>query len=397
MHDTPPSLPALFPFAAVAGQPQLLQALLLAAIDPQLGGVLIEGPRGTAKSTAARALAELIEGAPFVTLPLGASLEHLAGTLDLEQAMAGNAVRFAPGLLARAHGGVLYVDEINLLPDALVDVLLDAAASGINVVERDGISHRHAARFVLVGTMNPEEGQLRPQLLDRLGLCVRLANVVEPAERQAIVRSRLAFDMDPQAFRARFADAQADLAQRLRAARERIAQPGALPWPDAVLADVGERCIAARVDGLRADIVMLRAARALAAWEGASAVESRHVAPVAELVLAHRRHADAQAPGSPLPAPGPHPGTPPGTQQGPQAGPGGGQGRGAQGEGPADAGAGAPPESATTAGPANGGACLPDGATDWGALPPEPVGTQAFKPMRPLVPRGGQDAAPKKA
>ena len=194
----PPALPPLFPFAAIAGQPLLCQALLLAAIDPQLGGVLIEGPRGTAKSTAARALAELIDAAPFVTLPLGASLEHLAGSLDLGQAMAGHALKFAPGLLARAHGGVLYVDEINLLPDALVDVLLDAAASGVNVVERDGISHRHAARFVLVGTMNPEEGQLRPQLLDRLGLCVRLANVQDAAQRQAIVRARLLFDADPQ-------------------------------------------------------------------------------------------------------------------------------------------------------------------------------------------------------
>ncbi|GKS88436.1 ATP-binding protein [Acidovorax sp. SUPP2539] len=380
MQDATPSLPALFPFAAVAGQPQLRQALLLAAIDPQLGGVLIEGPRGTAKSTAARALAELIEGAPFVTLPLGASLEHLAGTLDLEQAMAGNAVRFAPGLLARAHGGVLYVDEINLLPDALVDVLLDAAASGVNVVERDGISHRHAARFVLVGTMNPEEGQLRPQLLDRLGLCVRLANVVEPAERQAIVRSRLAFDMDPEGFRARFADAQADLSQRLRAARERIAQPGALPWPDAVLADVGERCIAARVDGLRADIVMLRAARALAAWEGASAVEACHVAPVAELVLAHRRHVDAGAPPPPLPAPGPSAEKPPGTQR---------EGRPSESATPGDGSEGD--------GPADSGGALSTGAADWGALPPEPVGTQAFKPVRPLVPRGGQDSAPKKA
>ncbi|MET0209919.1 MAG: ATP-binding protein, partial [Burkholderiaceae bacterium] len=152
------ALPPLFPFAAIAGQPALRQALLLAAIDPHIGGVLIEGPRGTAKSTGARALAELLEGAPFVTVPLGASLEHLAGSLDLQQAMAGHAVAFAPGLLAKAHGGVLYVDEINLLPDALVDVLLDAAASGVNSVERDGISHRHAARFVLVGTMNPEEG-----------------------------------------------------------------------------------------------------------------------------------------------------------------------------------------------------------------------------------------------
>ncbi|WCM87081.1 ATP-binding protein [Acidovorax sp. NCPPB 3576] len=396
MYDaTTPSLPALFPFAAVAGQPQLCQALLLAAIDPQLGGVLIEGPRGTAKSTAARALAELIEGAPFVTLPLGASLEHLAGTLDLEQAMAGNAVRFAPGLLARAHGGVLYVDEINLLPDALVDALLDAAASGINVVERDGISHRHAARFVLVGTMNPEEGQLRPQLLDRLGLCVRLANVVEPSERQAIVRSRLAFDMDPEGFRARFADVQADLAQRLRMARERIAHPGALPWPDAVMADVGQRCIAARVDGLRADIVMLRAARALAAWEGASAVQASHVAQVAELVLAHRRHADGEAPPAPMQKP-PIPSNP---QQPDRQSESPGQGDG-KSDDPADAGSSARTDSAmaTAPSPANGVGVPPSaGSTDWGALPPEPVGTQAFKPVRPLVPRGGQDTAPKKA
>jgi magnesium chelatase subunit I len=234
MEGTPPMttaapMPVPFPFAAIAGQPQLRQALLLAAVDPGLGGVLIEGPRGTAKTTAARALAELLPGAPFVTLPLGASLESLVGTLDLGQALAGHELKFAPGLLARAHGGVLYVDEINLLPDALIDSLLDAAASGVNVVERDGISHRHAARFVLVGTMNPEEGTLRPQLLDRFGLCVQLRNIEDAAERQAIVRARLAFDADPQGFRAKHAQAEAALAAALVKARAIVADARACP------------------------------------------------------------------------------------------------------------------------------------------------------------------------
>jgi len=371
------ALPALFPFAAIAGQPQLRQALLLAAIDPQLGGVLIEGPRGTAKSTAARALAELIEGAPFVTLPLGASLEHLAGTLDLEHAMAGNAVRFAPGLLARAHGGVLYVDEINLLPDALVDVLLDAAASGVNVVERDGISHRHAARFVLVGTMNPEEGQLRPQLLDRLGLCVQLANVGDAAQRQAIVKARLAFDTDPEGFRARHAAQQADLAQRLRAARTLLQQPGALPWPDQVHAAASDLCIAAQVDGLRADIVMLRAARALAAWEAAPAVLPRHVQDVAELVLVHRRKPGA-APASAAPpkvhTPAPQPPGAPASPSPPATAE-------TDAQRPTRTGADAPPS--------------PSADADWGALPPEPVGLERVRSAAPHVPRHGDSAAKK--
>lgn len=347
-----PALPPLFPFAAIAGQPLLCQALLLAAIDPQLGGVLIEGPRGTAKSTAARALAELIDAAPFVTLPLGASLEHLAGSLDLGQAMAGHALKFAPGLLARAHGGVLYVDEINLLPDALVDVLLDAAASGVNVVERDGISHRHAARFVLVGTMNPEEGQLRPQLLDRLGLCVHLANVEDAAQRQAIVRARLLFDADPAAFRARHADAQAALAAQLRTARERLQQAGALPWSDAVLQAAGALCIAAQVDGLRADLVLLRAARAWAAWLGDAEVRPDHVQAVAELVLVHRRK-----PGAPQPQPQPQP-----QQPSPQQAP-----SNPSSQSPAQS---RPPAEST----ANGAGDSPPSEADWGAMPPEPVG-----------------------
>ncbi|WP_028224106.1 ATP-binding protein [Paraburkholderia ferrariae] len=283
-----------FPFTALVGQTPLQQALLLAAVDPAIGGVLVSGPRGTAKSTAARALAALLPDGAFVTLPLSASEEKLVGSLDLEAALRESAVRFSPGLLAKAHRGVLYVDEVNLLPDALVDMLLDAAASGSNTIERDGISHTHDARFVLVGTMNPEEGELRPQLLDRFGLMVELHNAYDARERQQIVKARLAFDADPQAFCAAHEAAQRGLAGRLRAARERV---NSLVAGDAVHERVAALCIEAAVDGLRADIVMLRAARALAAFEGAGEVSVAHVDRVAEAVLAHRRRAD------PAPAP----------------------------------------------------------------------------------------------
>lgn len=357
-------LPPQFPFTAIAGQPALSEALLLAAADPALGGVLVEGPRGTAKSTAARALAELLGGAPFVTLPLSASLAQLVGTLDLGAALDGHALKFAPGLLARAHGGVLYVDEVNLLPDGLVDVLLDAAASGVNVIERDGFSQAHAARFVLVGTMNQEEGELRPQLLDRFGLFVRLRNLTEPAQRQAVVRARLAFDAEPAGFRARHADAQADLRQRLRTARAVLGDPEALPIDDAVHHLVGTLCIAAGVDGLRADLVMLRAARALAALEDAATVAPAHVHRVAELVLAHRRGPDvqvpAQAPAQPAATP-----TQPGQTSPTQ-----------------DAG-----ESVASA----------QDEADWGALAPQPVGTDRVKPLRPLLSALTTQAAAKKA
>nr|WKF61146.1 Magnesium-chelatase 38 kDa subunit [Paraburkholderia busanensis] len=281
----------VFPFAALLGQASLQQALLLAAIDPGLGGVLIAGPRGTAKSTAARALAELLPEGQLVNLPLGASEDRLIGTLDIETVLRDGAVRFSPGLLAKAHRGVLYVDEINLLPDALVDALLDAAASGVNTVERDGVSHSHDASFVLIGTMNPEEGELRPQLIDRFGLMVELRNCFEPAMRQAIVKARLAFDFDPHGFRARYARQQADFVQRIRAAR--VALPR-LAFDDAVHARVSALCIEAAVDGLRADLVMLRAARALAALEQAVEVTVGHVERVAEAVLMHRRHEGEQ-------------------------------------------------------------------------------------------------------
>lgn len=283
-HDPAP----VFPLSAIQGQPTLVQALLLAAIEPQLGGVLIQGPRGTAKSTAARALADLLAPAPFVTLPLGASIEHVTGSLDLSKALSGHEVGFAPGLIAKAHDGVLYVDEINLLPDAIVDVLLDVAASGINRIERDGISHSHAARFVLIGTMNPEEGMLRPQLLDRLGLCVQLDNANDPQLRSSIVKSRLRFDQDPQGFARSHATEQQEIRQRLVLARSRCRNASELAWSDAVHEAVALQCIAAQVDGLRADLVMLRAARALAAWQGSQSITPAHVSEVAPLVLQHR-------------------------------------------------------------------------------------------------------------
>lgn len=328
-----PSVTA-FPFSALIGHQTLQRALLLAAIDPGMGGVLIAGPRGTAKSTAARALAALLPQAPFVTLPLAASLEQLVGTLNLEDVLRDGQVRLAPGLVARAHGGVLFVDEVNLLPDALVDALLDVAASGVNTVERDGVSRQHAARFVLVGTMNPEEGELRPQLLDRFGLSVSLHNPLDAAQRQAIVRARLAFDEDPHALMAQHAAAQAQLVARVAAARALLAT---VEWPEAAVQRASALALAAGVDGIRADLVMLRAARALAALEQRGQVRTDDVDAVAELALAHRRSADAAPPSAVA--------TPPASAPAPTPRPAGGQG-------------------ALPAPPA------PEG--DWGALPPEP-------------------------
>jgi len=339
-----------FPFAALIDQEALQQALLLAAIDPGLGGVLVSGPRGTAKSTTARALAELLPEGQLVTLPLGASEERLIGTLDIETVLRDGSVKFSPGLLAKAHRGVLYVDEINLLPDALVDALLDAAASGVNTVERDGISHSHDASFVLIGTMNPEEGELRPQLIDRFGLMVELQNCFDPQVRQRIVKARLAFDADPDGFRAQFAAQQAAYVQRIHAARERL--PG-LAFDDAIHHYVSRVCIAAAVDGLRADLVMLRAARALAALETDAAITTAHVDRVAEAVLRHRRHPqDASA------------ASPPAEHREPQPGPSASSQR---------------DQHNPRREPATG-----HGESDWGYLPPEPSGTANVKGVIPL-------------
>lgn len=281
MTDTPH-----FPLSAVVGADALKLALCLTAIDPKIGGVLIEGPRGMAKSTLARGLADLLASGQFVTLPLGATEERLVGTLDLDAALGEGRAQFSPGVLAKADGGVLYVDEVNLLPDHLVDLLLDVAASGTNLIERDGISHRHSARFVLIGTMNPEEGELRPQLLDRFGLNVALSGHTAPLERGQIIRRRLDFDSDPQAFCADWEVQQQALRERCQGARTALAN---IPLDDQALAQITERCFAAGVDGLRADLVWLRAARAHAAWRGAGAIGEEDIDAVAEFALRHRR------------------------------------------------------------------------------------------------------------
>lgn len=286
-----------FPLAAVVAADSLKLALCLAAIDPAIGGVLIEGPRGMAKSTLARGVAQLLPGGQFVTLPLGASEERIVGTLDLDAALGEGRAQFSPGLLAKADGGVLYVDEVNLLPDHLVDLLLDVAASGVNHIERDGISHQHAAHFVLIGTMNPEEGQLRPQLLDRFGLKVILDAQPQPAARAEIVRRRLAFDADPQGFVEQWQPQQQALRERCLAARELLSQ---IALDDASVNQIAERCYAAGVDGLRADLVWLRAARAHAAWRGDRGINTADIDAVEAFALEHRRR---QAPAPPASQP----------------------------------------------------------------------------------------------
>ncbi|ROO26186.1 magnesium chelatase [Salinisphaera orenii MK-B5] len=280
-----------FPFAAVVGQERLKTALLLAAIEPGLAGVLISGPRGSAKSTLARALAAIDRRADgrFVTLPLGATEEQVVGTLDLERALGTGEVAHQPGVIGRAHGGYLYIDEVNLLADALVDVLLDVAASGVNRIERDGISHEHAAEFVLMGTMNPDEGDLRPQFADRFGLCVVLDTDYDAETRRRIVDQRLAYTRDPEDFAAEHAPAQAALAERLEAARARLPQ---IDCNDEIKNAIAERCLAAGVEGVRADIHWRQAAVAHAAWQAREHVTAEDVEAVAEFVLCHRRNVD---------------------------------------------------------------------------------------------------------
>ncbi|MEU7031133.1 putative cobaltochelatase [Streptomyces sp. NPDC046275] len=309
-----------YPFTAVVGMDDLRLALLLNAVSPAVGGVLVRGEKGTAKSTAVRALAELLPevavvagcrfscdpaspdpGCPdgphgaeahgarparMVELPVGASEDRLVGALDIEKALAEGVKAFEPGLLAAAHRGILYVDEVNLLHDHLIDLLLDAAAMGQSHVEREGVSVRHAARFLLVGTMNPEEGELRPQLLDRFGLTVEVAASREPEQRVEVVRRRLAFEDDPAGFAARWADEETALRARIVAARELLPK---VVLGDAALLQIAATCAAFEVDGMRADIVMARTATALAAWAGRTEVTSEDVRQAALLALPHRR------------------------------------------------------------------------------------------------------------
>ncbi|MEV7079078.1 putative cobaltochelatase [Streptomyces sp. NPDC093516] len=372
-----------FPFTAVVGQDDLRLALLLNAVSPAVGGVLVRGEKGTAKSTAVRALSALLPavsvvpgcrfscdpaapdpGCPdgphepgagaerparMVELPVGASEDRLVGALDIERALAEGVKAFEPGLLADAHRGILYVDEVNLLHDHLVDLLLDAAAMGASYVEREGVSVRHAARFLLVGTMNPEEGELRPQLLDRFGLTVEVAASREPDQRVEVVRRRLAYDDDPAGFAARWSEEEAAVRARIVAARELLPS---VRLGDGALRQIAATCAAFEVDGMRADIVMARTATALAAWAGRTDVLAEDVRQAALLALPHRRRRNPfDAPGldedkldetleefggsqddDPDPDPGPD-------------GPGGGGGQPDPGEGPEGGDTGARPEA----------------------------------------------------
>lgn len=310
-----------FPFAAIVGADDLALALLLTTIDPAVGGVLVRGEKGTAKSTIVRALVDILPGqgvvvgcrfgcdpqradpscpdgphpgdapsasrpARLVELPVGATEDRVVGSLDLGKALGSGATAFQPGLLAAAHRGILYVDEVNLLHDHLVDLLLDAAAMGRNTVERDGMSVSHDARIVLVGTMNPEEGELRPQLLDRFGLTVEVAASRDPLVRAEVIRRRLAFDTDPDGFAGRYAAAQATLTARLRAARDRL---GAVALTDWAVATIARVCAGFDVDGMRADIVTARAAIAHAAWAGRAQVTRADIRAAARFALPHRR------------------------------------------------------------------------------------------------------------
>ncbi|TKD50960.1 magnesium chelatase ATPase subunit I [Sphingomonas baiyangensis] len=306
-----------FPFTAIVGQDEMKLALLLVAVDARIGGVMVFGDRGTGKSTAARALAGLlppipvaqgcaygcVPGAsacpapdrhtgrattmpvPFIDLPLGATEDRVVGALDLEAALGRGEKAFEPGLLARAHRGFLYIDEINLLEDHLVDLLLDVAQSGENLVEREGLSVRHAARFVMVGSGNPEEGELRPQLLDRFGLSVEVCTPATIAERVEILKRCDAYDRDPTAFAAQWKRAEGKLRRAIAQGRDAV---GAIEVPDMVLARAAKLCSSVGADGLRGELTLMRAARALAAYERAASVTASHLDRVAPMALRHR-------------------------------------------------------------------------------------------------------------
>ena len=322
---TTPAAPApepRFPFTAIVGQTPMKRALLLNAINPRIGGVLVRGKKGTAKSTAVRSLAALLPQVPvvpgcsysctpgvpqevcdwcrqagrsrsaaarqvrIVDLPVGATEDRLVGALDIEQAIKSGAKNFEPGLIAAAHRGILYIDEVNLLNDHLVDVLLDAAAMGRNYVEREGISVSHAAEFMLVGTMNPEEGDLRPQLLDRFGLAVEVDGVFAPPERREVVRRRMSFEAAPFDFMDAWAADEQTERDRIIASQQRLA---AVIVPDDILELITDICAEYQVDGLRGDIVMYKTASTIAAYEGRTVVDADDVREAALLALLHRQ------------------------------------------------------------------------------------------------------------
>ncbi|MFB9583660.1 putative cobaltochelatase [Streptomyces goshikiensis] len=400
-----------YPFTAVVGQTDLRLALLLNAVSPAVGGVLVRGEKGTAKSTAVRALSALLpqvdvvpgcrfscapaapdpscpdgphqhglgalRPARMVELPVGASEDRLVGALDIERALAEGVKAFEPGLLADAHRGILYVDEVNLLHDHLVDVLLDAAAMGASYVEREGVSVRHAARFLLVGTMNPEEGELRPQLLDRFGLTVEVAASREPAQRVEVVRRRLAYEDDPAGFATRWAGDEHEVRARVVAARALLPK---VSLGDTALLQIAATCAGFEVDGMRADIVMARTATALAAWAGRTEVRKEDVRQAALLALPHRRRRN------PFDAPGldedlldrildEFPDEEPDPDPEPEPGPEGPDGNGPDGNGPDDSGP---------------GDCGPDGGP--GGTPPQESGpgAPASEAEAPQTPQGSE-------
>jgi Mg-chelatase subunit ChlI len=313
-----------YPFTAIVGQERMKRALILNAINPQIGGVLIRGERGTAKSTAARALAALLpelevvqgcrfncdpqrpdlfcdecrerlerEGAlptshlftPFVDLPVSATEDRVVGTLDIEKAIQKGERHFEPGILAAANRGVLYVDEVNLLDDHVVDLLLDSAAMGVNVVEREGISFQHPARFVLVGSMNPEEGDLRPQLLDRFAHAVDVVGITEAGQRVEVLRRRVFFEQDSEAFTAAYDETEREMCNRILQARQRYPL---VKYTEKDMYTIAALTASFKVDGHRADIVILKTARAQAAYEGRLQINDKDILLAAELALPHR-------------------------------------------------------------------------------------------------------------
>ena len=325
--STPRAIRPAYPFSAIVGQDEMKRAILIAAVEPAIGGVLVFGDRGTGKSTAVRGLAallppmpavhgcrygcapgescecdacrEILSGArpprvrrlpvPVVDLPLGASEDRVVGALDLELALTQGVRRFEPGLLARAHRGFLYIDEVNLLEDHLVDLLIDVAASGENVVEREGLSVRHPARFVLIGSGNPEEGELRPQLLDRFGLSVEVRTSSDITERVQVIKRRDAFERDPLAFLQAWTAEDARIRRRLLAARSRLATTRV---PDTTLESAARLCVHLGTDGLRGELTLVRAARAQAALLGDAVVADSHLRQVAASALRHRLRRD---------------------------------------------------------------------------------------------------------